>query len=345
MPSLQAITQRKDALIGYVKSCDTGAGFALTPGGSEPKVEHTFQALYILEVFNELGDIDEESLIEFVNNCKNVDYGFGNTEGADSDIYSTYYACWIFDLFNVEMYNYTYEWVIACQNGSAGFGEKINESEYLYPTYYGLEALTINGTDLSDNDVSVWLLERQNTNPSSDDYGGFATDGNSSNMWSTWAAIGSLSRLDNISQVLTEPLVSWINSSQNLNVYEDDYGAFSRKPIESDYCLHYTYTAIYSLRKLGTTYLSRINLGAALDWLLNLQNDDGGFRTKSADSDSSLSLTYYAFSILNLLGERGRLDTDVPWEYGFELPLWLWFLIGVAIVLTAILLIKKYYID
>ena len=350
MPSLQASTTRKDALITYIDQCKAGAGFANTPGASEPTLRSTFQALYILNIYNELGGINQDDLIDFVNSCKNEDtpdyYGFGNTPTSDSDIISTYYACWIFDLFNVEMYNYTYEWVAACQNGSdVGFGEAINESETVYTTYFGIEALTINGTDLSNNNVSKWLLDRQNTNPGSEGYGGFATDGNSSNMWATWAAIGSLDRLNNLSQILTDPLVAWINGSQNVNTYEDDYGAFSRGPGETDYSLLYTYTAIYSLQKLGSTYLTRIELEAALGWLLDLQNKDGGFHVNSFIADSTLSASYYAFAILNLLGQRSRLDTDAPWELGFALPLWLWVLIGIGITLIAAILIKKYYLD
>lgn len=345
MPSLQATTTRKDALIDYVKSCETGSGFANTPEASGAILESTYHALYILDAYNDLGEIDEASLIEWVNNCKNADYGFGNKEIDESDIISTYYACWIYDLFNVVMYNYTYIWVADLQNGSAGFADNSNVSENIYATFHGIEALTINGTDLSNNNVSTWLVERQNINPGSDGYGGFATDQNSSNMWATWAAIGSISRLNVLNQILTEPLVSWLNSSQNLNSYEDDYGAFSSKPGESDYGLLSTFAAIYCLQKLGSSYLSRINLEAALTWLLDLQNEDGGFRVNSIDAASSLSASYYAFAILDLLGERNRLESGVPWDPGFQIPLWGWILIGIGIILAAILIIKKYYLD
>ncbi len=342
LPSLQATT-RKEALVTYVLSCDTGAGFQGAPDGADPTLEFTYQALFIINANNELAEINQDDIIDFVNNCKNGDYGFGNTEGADSDIISTYYACWIFDLFNVEMYNYTYEWVAALQNGTEGFSENVNASMTLYATYFGLEALNINGTDLSSNNISTWLLERQNSDSGSEGYGGFATDGKTSNMWSTWAAMGSLARMNNVSQVLAEPLASWINSSQNLNVYEDDCGAFGSKPGETDYSLLTTYTAIFSLQNLGSSYLSRIALETALSWLVNLQNEDGGFRVNEMTADSSLSATYYAFSILNLLGEQGRLDTEAPWDLGGGLPLWAWILIGIGIALAAILIIRKYY--
>ena len=342
LPSLQATT-RKEALITYVLECDTEGGFTGTTGGVDPTLEFTFQALFLLNAYSKLSEINEMKIIEFVNDCKNGDYGFGNTEEADSDIVSTYYACWIFDLFNVEMYNYTYTWIAALQNGTEGFSEKVNESVTLYATYFGLEALYINGTDLSKNNVSTWLLERQNSDSGSDKYGGFATDGTSSNMWATWAAMGALSRLNNISQVLAEPLASWINTSQNLNIHEEDYGAFSSKPAETDYGLLTTYSAIYSLRKLGSSYLSRIELDTALNWLGDLQNEDGGFRVNSITASSSLSASYYAFALLYLLGEQGRLNTNAPWETGFELPLWAWILIGTGILLLAIVIYRKYY--
>lgn len=344
VPSLHAIT-RKDALIDYVLDCNTGAGFAATPNGVDPTLESTFQALSILSASNRLDEIEQEDVIDFVNNCKNTDNGFGNTVSVASDIISTYYACWIFDLFNVEMQNTTYEWVANLQNGTEGFSSKVNESVSIYATYFGVEALNLNGTDVQNSNISKWLLERQNNDSGSEGYGGFATDGESSNMWATWAALATLSRLNNITQVLAEPLASWINSSQNLNIYDDNYGAFSSKPTETDYSLLSTYTAIASLKLRGTSYLSRIQLDTALNWLMTLQNDDGGFQVNSLEGDSSISATYYAFVLLNLLGEQDRLNADAPWDLGGGLPVWAWMLIGIAITVTVILLIKRYYVD
>ncbi len=341
LPSLHATTTRKDALISYIKNCKTASGYGNTPGAAEPTLEATFQAIFILKVCGELGDVDADSLTNWVNSCRNADFGYGNTPDSLSEIYSTYYACWILNNFNEKIETHTYEWVADCQNESGGFGNKPNMSENVYATYFGIETLIINGTDLTNNSLSTWLIGRQNTNDSSEGYGGFATDGTSSNMWATWAAMGSIARLKSINNITVEPLVSWLNSSQNLNIYEEDYGAFSSKPEESDYSVLSTYTAIYSLIQLGTTYLSRINLNSVLNWLLNLQNEDGGFRLNSFDAASSLSASYYVFSILNLLGKRSLLDNDVPWEAGFQLPLWAWILIGIAIAILVILAIKK----
>ncbi len=343
LPSLNAVTSRKDALISFIYDCKAELGFKNTPTTSESTLEATFQALYILKAYNRLGEIDSAPIIEFVNNCRNEDHGYGNTIGSNSTIFATYYALWITNLFDVVLDNDTDDWIAMLYNETSGFSAQINASGSLYATYFGLEALYINSTNLSQFNLSTWLLGRQNTDSSSDNYGGFATDGNNSNLWATWAAMGSIDRLNISGGFLIEPLVSWINQSQNLNIYEDSYGAFGSKPSENDYSLLHTYAAIYSLQKLGETYLSRINLDAALNWILDLQNKDGGFRVSSPDADSTLSAIYYAFCALDLAGERGRLLNDVPWEYKFQMPLWLWILIGVAIAITAIILIKKYY--
>ncbi len=345
IPALHAVTSRKDALIAFIKDCETESGFTNIPGGKNPTLEATFQALYILHIYGELEDLDEESLIDFVNESRNADHGFGANTTLPSEIYSTYYALWIAKLFDVQLDNHTDEWIAVRYNQSGGFNDKNNTVVTLSATYFGLEGLYFNSTNLRNYNCTSWLLKRQNTDNSSEDYGGFATDGNSSNLWATWAAMGSLSRLNVSSGFLKIPLILWINRSQNLNSLEDDYGGFASKPEEADYSLLNTYAAIYSIRKLGTSYLSQINRVAARTWLLALQNDDGGFRVNSIDAASSLSATYYAFCTLDLLGERDRLLENAPWEPAFELPLWLWFLIGVAIAITAIFIIKKYYFD
>ena len=344
IPSIYAKTSRKNALISFIEECQWGTGFGNTPGATDTTLESMFQAYYILDAYDKI-EYDCKSCVEdYVNETGNEDHGFGARSSDDSEIFSTYYALWLSDLLEVQYDNDTDEWLDSCYNESDGFSDVINGTVSLYATYFGLEAMYMNSTDLSGYNCSTWLLERQNTNSGSEDYGGFATDGNSSNMWATWAAMGSLDRLNVSEGFLIEPLVAWINQSQNLNIYDDDYGGFSSGPSESDYSLLHTYAAIYCLQKLGDTYLSRIDLDAALDWLLELQNEDGGFRVNFIAASSTLSASYYAFCTLELLGEENRLLADVPWEEGLLLPLWLWILIVAVIAITAILIIRKYYL-
>lgn len=339
MPSIQA-TSRKNALISFIEQCDTGSGFVNTLEGNETTLKASYHAIFLLNASNKLDIVDSDLLIEWVNSSKNADNGFGNTPGSNSEIYSTYYAIYIFSIFNVEVSNETYDWVAACQNGTSGFGEKINETGALFPTYFGLESMYYNSTDLTNYNFVSWLLGRQNTNAGSEGYGGFATDGNSSNVWGSWAALGSLSRLGTTSGYLVNPLVSWLSSGQNNNSYDPDYGGFSSTPSGIDYSLLNTYSTLYSLDTVGAAYLSSIDRDAVINWIIDLQNEDGGFRVNAGDADSSLAAAYYVYNTLTLLGES--LLGGVPWEFGFALPLWLWVLIGLGIALVAIGLIKKY---
>jgi len=338
-------TSRQEAIIYYIQQLKVGPGFGNTTRATLPTLQSTFQALYILNACNSLNIVDSDSLIIWINKCRKADHGYGNLNCSTSDIYSTYYALWILKLFNRQLDIETDDWVAACENKSTGFGEKINGTVSLTASYYGLEALYLNNTNLKAYDIRTWLLGRQNINPNSDGYGGFATDGNSSNMLANWAAIGALSRLAISSGYKIEPLVSWINRSQNTLSYDDNYGAFSNKPGDEDWSLLNTFAAVYCLQKLGATYLNRILLQVTLDWLSNLQNIDGGFRQNSITADSSLSATYFAFSMLILLNRRDILFEGVPWESPFEMPIWGWVLIGIAIVITAVFLIKKFYLD
>ena len=346
IPSIQAVATRQTAMLDYIEQCKVGPGFGNTPAATVPTLESTFQALYILNAYSHLSEINEHALISWVNSCRNADHGYGNTNhtAVVSDITSTYYATWILDLFDRSLDNRTDEWVAACQNKSSSFGEKINGTAILSATYYGLETLYLNSTNLKAYNVSTWILERQNTILSSLGYGGFATDRNSSNMGATWAAIGAVKRL-NSSGYLLEPLISWINRSQNTVSYDDNFGAFSSKTTEIDWSLLNTYGAIYSLLTLGASYLARINLEATLDWLITLQNTDGGFRVNSFTGSSSLSATYCAFRTLELVNQEPLLSENVPWESPFEMPIWAWVLIALGIGIIAIFIIKKFYMD
>ncbi len=346
IPSIQAIATRQTAMLSYIEQCKVGPGFGNTPDASVPTLESTFQALYILNAYNNFAEVNVNALISWVNSCRNADHGYGNTNHTSvvSDISSTYYATWILDLFDRNLDNRTDEWVAACQNKSSSFGEKINGTATLSATYYGLETLYLNNTNLKAYNVSTWILERQNTKPSSLGYGGFATDSNSSNMGATWAAIGAIKRL-NSGGYLIEPLISWINRSQNNISYDDNFGAFSTTPTDTDWSLLNTYAAIYSLQTLGSSYLARINLEATLDWLITLQNTDGGFRVNSFIGSSSLSATYYAFRTLELVDQEPLLSGNVPWESPFEMPIWAWILIILGIGIAAIFIIKKFYLD
>ena len=346
IPSIQAVATRQSAMLDYIEQCKVGPGFGNTPTATVPTLESTFQALYILNAYNHLSEVNINALISWVNKCRNVDHGYRNTNrtAVVSDIVSTYYATWILDLFDRSLDNRTDEWVAACQNKSSSFGEKINGTATLSATYYGLETLYLNNTNLKAYNVSTWILERQNIIPSSLGYGGFATDRNSSNMGATWAAIGAIKRLSSGGYLL-EPLISWINRSQNNVSYDDDFGAFSDQPTEADWSLLNTYAAVYSLQTLGAKYLARINLAATLDWLITLQNTDGGFRVSSLTGSSSLSVTYYAFRTLELVNQEALLSENVPWESPFEMPIWAWVLIAIGIGIVAIVIIKKFYLD
>ncbi|MDD1777426.1 MAG: terpene cyclase/mutase family protein [Candidatus Helarchaeota archaeon] len=346
IPSIQAVATRQTAMLDYIEQCKVGPGFGNTPAATVPTLESTFQALYILNAYSQLAEVNENALIKWVNSCRNADHGYGNTNhtAVVSDITSTYYATWILDLFDRSLDNRTDEWVVACRNISSSFGDEINGTATLSATYYALETLYLNNTNLKAYNVSTWILERQNIIPSSLGYGGFATDRNSSNMGATWAAIGAVKRL-NTGGYLLEPLISWINRSQNTVSYDDNFGAFSTKPTETDWSLLNTYTAIHSLQMLGTSYLARINLSATLDWLITLQNADGGFRVNSFTGASSLSATYYAFRTLELVNQKALLSENVPWESPFELPIWAWVLIAIGIGIAAIFIIKKFYLD
>ena len=64
---------------------------------------------------------------------------------------------------------------------------------------------------------------------------------------------------------------------------------------------------------------------------------------RACEEGTPIIASYHAFALLYLLGEQSRLNTNAPWESGLELPLWAWILIGAAITVLAIFIIRRYY--
>ncbi|NHI93024.1 MAG: hypothetical protein EAX96_11020 [Candidatus Lokiarchaeota archaeon] len=344
IPTIKADATRMDAMESYIMECNIGPAWGNSPDATEPTLLSTFQSLYILYTFFNLEGIDSYYLIEWLILCKNRDNGYGIIPYTESLIYYSYYASWIRAIFNQELEYGTQAWILSCQKEESGYGANQNSPATLISTFYGLMALNLYDTSIDDENLIIWLKEKQNLIPSSIDFGGFSTDGSSSNLWDAFSAIASLSILQDFGGVLLSPLIDWIASCQNLNNYHDQYGAFSSTPENTDYSLVNTYAAIACLSILGSYYLNQINLDATINWILKLQNEDGGFSNLYGGGGSSLSSTYFAACILDLLDLNVLVSDPVPWDENFIFSLRLTFiicLIGIFIAINAIIIIKK----
>ena len=131
-------------------------------------------------------------------------------------------------------------------------------------------------------------------------FGAIGGDVFSPNLYATYAAVGIL---DSISHPVEDPgsIIEWIQSLQDKNGVYYDKGTLAQ-PIEQ------TYWAISILKKLNS---SPSNSQAILQFLKNHEQSNGLFMFSNSQADSNtescISQTYFAISILRLLGiERDK---------------------------------------
>ncbi|MHA1917019.1 MAG: prenyltransferase/squalene oxidase repeat-containing protein [Candidatus Ranarchaeia archaeon] len=149
--------------------------------------------------------------------------------------------------------------------------------------------------------LTNWILDSQNSN------GGFGIRANetSPSLMNTYYAILSLDHLESLTSINTTLVTEYVLSHQ----LED--GGFASEGEELD--LASTYWAIETLSILDN--LSSVeNSTNILNWLLELQQEEGGFSYYKDSSYSYLSSSFYVVKILSGLDFISYLSAAAPWE-------------------------------
>ncbi|MFX1452857.1 MAG: prenyltransferase/squalene oxidase repeat-containing protein [Promethearchaeota archaeon] len=283
--------------------------------------------------------------VSFINSRWNItSRAYGKDSRSDLDLYSTYYAVKTLELLGKNADSRIVNFVDSLQNDDGGFGSRVNTSSSLRATLYALHLLKKFGRlDLIDN-ASDWIIQTQNIETSSENFGAFSSNKSDSTytIYSTYEAIAALLIANgSLNSINRTAAANWIAARQNLNLKTGnlkDYGGFGN-PNDISSTMSSSSAAVKALDLLGG--LGKIKTFELVIWVIASQKLlYGGFASSPATAVSSVSATYHALSILKqyqwpLL----ILFTQVPWQLKPELHWSLWLLILLIVFIISIIVL------
>ena len=184
----------------------------------------------------------------------------------------------------------------------------------LFSTYSAVVALSKIGYLGNYNKTAIvaWVLNHQELNKTSPFYGSFYMFENDTypTILSTYIAIETLKTLkalDTLNQTQKNALLSWLNQLKTETLYG------YRDALNGTVNIYSVYMAL-SVVSLFEPLSEKLN-SSCVEWVLSLQNTDGGFGY-TAGAASYLMPTAYAILTLNLFNAIDTMNTQVPWELG-----------------------------
>ncbi|MHA2060061.1 MAG: prenyltransferase/squalene oxidase repeat-containing protein, partial [Candidatus Ranarchaeia archaeon] len=174
-----------------------------------------------------------------------------------------------------------------------------------------------------------WILDCQNST------GGFGIRANDTtpSLMTTYYAVTALDRLGELDLIDTTAIRDYVLTHQLVE------GGFAS--VGSDPDLTSTYWALETLQ-IVSDLSSVTNTTGISQWVLGLQQTDGGFSRLPGESTSYLASTYYAVSILYTLDLSLGLTALVPWDaFILSVPEILFIVLIVILVVGVILLVRR----
>jgi prenyltransferase beta subunit len=185
-------------------------------------------------------------------------------------------------------------------------------------------------TNISNESALIdWILDCQNST------GGFGIRANdtSPSLMTTYYAVSALDRLGELDSLDEAAIRDYV-----LNHQLPD-GGFAT--VGSDPDLASTYWALETLL-LVSNLSSVTNTTGISQWIIGLQQTDGGFSRLPGESSSYLASSFYAVSILYTLDLSIGLTSWVPWDtFNLSVPEILFITLAVILVLGIILLVRR----
>ncbi len=263
--------------------------------------------------------------VSFIGSKWNITLkAYGETSKYDVNLYSTYYAVRALDFLGRSADSSLVNFVDSLQNDDGGFGNTYNQTSSLRATMYAISLLRKFGRlDLIDN-ASDWIIQTQNLEVSSENYGAFSSNSSDPvySIYSTYEAVSALLAANgSLVGINKTAAVNWIAARQNLNLKTGDlkdYGGFGN-PDDIRSTMASSCAAIKALNLLGG--LSKIKTFELIIWIFSSQRLlYGGFGSSPASPVSTVSSTYNALEILEIYGwPILLLFTQVPWQLEPEL--------------------------
>ncbi|MFW9968558.1 MAG: prenyltransferase/squalene oxidase repeat-containing protein [Candidatus Odinarchaeota archaeon] len=266
-------------------------------------IEQIFYRLGALKILDPtLSNVSSSKLNYWINQTllfQNINGGFGNWQYDRTGVFETNKATKIFNWSNYIGMNKTLisNYLENNRNSlTGGYNTHIYDRDSdIFSTFLAMDAYKHLSLELISPSILEDVLVRAQ-NPD----GGFGLQTNNikgifwtSTIEATWAAIMGLQMLNSSGADLSNA-VSFLKGLQTLNGGYVNFADVNQIPTG-----YYTALALEAIYERGSTPL---NTTKAIEFLLSLENPDGGFKVKTSSPTSSLQGTYYAVKGLSLLG-------------------------------------------
>ena len=196
----------------------------------------------------------------------------------------------------------------------APIAENSSQVTTLYSTYAAVVALSKIGylDNYNKTAIALWVLNHQELNETSPFYGSFYMFENDTypTIFSTYVAIETLETLnaiDMLNQTQRSALLTWLNQLKTDTLYG------YRDSLNGTVNVFSVYMAISTL-SLFESLSEELN-SSCIEWILSLQNMDGGFGYTD-NAASYLMSTAYAILTLGFFNAIDTMNEQVPWELG-----------------------------
>ncbi|MHA1714182.1 MAG: prenyltransferase/squalene oxidase repeat-containing protein, partial [Promethearchaeota archaeon] len=306
-------------LAGFLTLChnNTYGGFFTSMLTNDTNIKSTH---YGMELTSFFGIVLPGNDSKFIEDCQNVDGGFGSNPNVSSDVESTYHAIMGLRTRNQTPANLTdvRTYLKSAKNLDGGYGARPGEISEFSSAFQVVLGLNATNDHLSSSD-EITLLEWMTRNHALN--GLFGYESVRANYWALTAlqSAESLNRLNRTQK---------INIANFVKQCQINDGGFTTRIGQDNSTLFDTFCAVHSLSIIQGTdrfisLLHYLDSSKAISYLRSFQNPDGGFRIgdnldlfmeyvpqdykdmleETINENISISIsTYWAFSSLLTLG-------------------------------------------
>ncbi len=295
-------------------------GFARYPGNLSD-ITSTYYGVAALDMlefdYSKSLLVNKTKILNFITTSQNIDGGFGSRNGTISTFQSAHHAVAALYLLNAslpaENRTVLYNWLEQYKAQNGLYGEIV-----VLAQYWGVKSAFASWKESSLNMSSLVTFLEMCQNEKEGGFGPIPKS--NSTVVDTYAAVESLTLINQISQVNTTAAILWLQNLQtevggfasqiNLEAFLQSYAPMYA-PIaefilnENNPSMEATFFALAALYRLNAQPLNRSSLRL---WLLSSQYTDGGFPYSPGIRSDAVS-TYYAVQSLKFINEKPYSST------------------------------------
>ncbi len=338
---------RQSHLVDFIyENQKANESFGISPQDTANAIEILdFYNAYLIEVlFEEIRSVGITGLKAYLQEQIRTMF-----ETGEIDIYQIYYLLETLNMLesletslNSVLRDQIYTYINDTIQIGGGFSPtNISNAANMASTYYIYNIFTIIDEPVENETIhKTWVLSCNNTDGG---YGG--NQSLSSTLTTTYFAVNLFSELGSINDLANQTATlnyfksHYIGDSNNL----EHYGGYLPDLYAKTPLLSSTYLCVEGIRLIDETELNRV---ATSNWVLEHQSFlDGGFSDWNEDINqrlSSISTSYSAFKILQILGSLDLLNEDIFMvELNFLILIIVLTVIGVIVLVVYLILRRR----